>query len=74
MSISLAELGIDDDPGTVWHPRADKAEARDDDGYLCDLDDDQVLEHQAKPEAADQPDAGVLLAAEDSETTPDGEV
>lgn len=72
--IPLAELGIGDDPGTNWHPRRDKAGARTEDGLLVDLDDDQVLEHQAKPETADQVDAGVLLAAEDSAETPEGVV
>ena len=73
--ISLADLGIDEDPGTAWHPRADKAEARDADGHLLDLDDDQVAEHAAKPEATDQIDAGVEpLSAEDSALSPDGEV
>ncbi len=76
--LSLTELDLDPeldpDPGTSWHPRPDKAEARAGDGHLVDLDDDQVAVHQAKPEAADQPDAGRPLAAEDSTTTPDQEV
>ncbi|HEY9264390.1 MAG TPA: hypothetical protein VIQ11_07295 [Mycobacterium sp.] len=73
-TISLADLGIDEDPGTAWHPRPDKTEARDADGLLLDLDDDAVAEHMAKPEAAEQPDAGLSLSAEDSALTPDGEV
>lgn len=74
-TISLADIGIDEDPGTAWHPRADKTEARDADGLLLDLDDDQVAEHAAKPEAADQLDAGVEpMSAEDSAESPDGEV
>lgn len=78
-TITLAELGVDPanggDPGTAWHPRADKyGDAWDDDGRLVDLDDDQVLEHQAKPEAVEQVDAGLLLEAEDSEHSPDGQV
>lgn len=44
------------------------------DGLLLDLDDDAVLEHMAKPEAAEQPDAGLSLSAEDSAESPDGEV
>jgi len=73
--LTLADLDIAEDPGTEWHPRGDKyGDAWDDDGRLVDLDDDQVAVHQAKPEAAAQPDAGRSLAAEDSETTPDGEV
>lgn len=73
-TISLAALGVDEDPGTAWHPRADKTEARDPDGNLVDLDDDQVAEHAAKPESADQLDAGLVLSAEDSAFSPDGEV
>ncbi|HEY9351997.1 MAG TPA: hypothetical protein VIP28_02045 [Nocardioides sp.] len=73
-TISLADLGIDEDPGTAWHPRPDKTEARDADGLLVDLDDDAVAEHMAKPEAAEQLDAGLSLSAEDSALTPDGEV
>lgn len=73
-TVSLDELGIDEDPGTAWHPRPDKVEARDDAGDLLDLDDDEVVEHQTKPEAADQLDAGRCLSAEDSEHTPPGEV
>lgn len=73
--ISPADLGIDEDPGTAWHPRPDKTEARDADGLLLDLDDDAVAEHAAKPEAADQLDAGVEpMSAEDSALSPDGEV
>lgn len=72
--ISLADLGVDEDPGTAWHPRADKAEARDADGHLVDLDDATVEAHAAKPEAADQLDAGVLLSAEDSAHSAHGEV
>lgn len=73
--ISLADLGIDEDPGTAWHPRPDKTEARDADGLLLDLDDDAVTEHAAKPEAAEQIDAGAdPLSAEDSIFSPDGEV
>ena len=73
-TISLADLGIDEDPGTAWPPRPDKTEARDADGLLVDLDDDAVAEHMAKPEAAEQLDAGLSLSAEDSALTPDGEV
>lgn len=73
-TISLAELGVDDDPGTAWHPRPDKTDARDADGHLLDLGDAQVAEHATKPEAADQVDAGQMLSAEDSAETPDGEV
>lgn len=72
--LTLAELGVTRDPGTDWHPRADKAEARNAEGNLVDLDDDQVLDHQAKPETGEQPDAGVLLAAEDSQHSPKGVV
>lgn len=72
--VTLADLAVDEDPGTAWHPRPDKSEARDDDGNLRDLDDDTVAEHAAKPEATEQPDAGTPLAAEDSTESPDGEV
>lgn len=85
MRMSLADLGIADpseDPGTHWHPRADKTEVRDADGNLRDLDDDQVTEHAEKPEADEQYD-GVRRrrrenrlpgAAEDSDHTGPGEV
>jgi hypothetical protein len=73
-TLTLDELGVDDDPGTSWHPRADKyGDAWDADGRLVDLTDDQVDEHATKPEAAEQPDSGEVLAAEDSAETP-GEV
>lgn len=64
--VTLAELGVQNDPGTSWHPRWDKAAAWDG-SELVDLTDDEVLEHMVKPEAANQLDAGVLLEAEDSE-------
>jgi hypothetical protein len=71
--LTLAELGIDHDPGTAWHPR--KPEAYDADGNLRDLNDDEVHEHLHKPESQDQPDARRLpLAAEDSTESPEGEV
>lgn len=73
-TISLADLGVHHDPGTAWHPRKSKASARDRAGNLRDLSDDEVLQHQAKPEVAGQIDAGVLLEAEDSEYSRDGEV
>lgn len=72
--ISLSELGVEEDPGTAWHPRVDKEGARNDAGHLVDLDDDAVMEHAAKPEAAEQIDASGPLAAEDSAHSPDGEV
>lgn len=72
--VSLEELGVTDDPGCDWHPREDKAEARDADGNLHDLSDDEVAEHADKPEVNDQPDAGRSLAAEDSAQSPEGEV
>lgn len=72
--ITLTELGIEEDPGTSWHPRPDKEGARDDAGHLVDLDDDAVMEHAAKPETADQVDASGPMAAEDSAETPDGVV
>lgn len=59
MAVSLAELGVDPgtgDPGTSWHPRPDKTEARDAQGRLRDLDDDEVAEHLEKPEADEQYD------------------
>jgi hypothetical protein len=72
--MSLEELGVDEDPGTEWHPREDKAEARDSEGNLYDLDDNDVAEHERKPEAAEQIDAGQVLSAEDSAESPEGEV
>ena len=80
--VPLAELGIDEDPGTSWHPHPRKAGARDDAGDLVDLDDDQVVEHTRKPEADEHYD-GVLRriregrelgAAEDSDHSEPGEV
>lgn len=64
----------DGDPGVDWHPRADKTDARDADGNLRDLDDDEVEAHLDKPEAVEQPDGGRdrHLAAEDS-TLSDGD-
>lgn len=59
-TITLADLGVDDDPGTDWHPRQDKTEARDSDGNLCDLTDAADAEHPA--------------AAEDSIHSPNGKV
>jgi hypothetical protein len=72
-TVALYDLGVTSDPGTEWHPR-DKPGARDDSGDLIDLSDLDVLEHQAKPEVAGQPDAGLLLAAEDSTHSHDDEV
>ena len=65
--VTLAELGIDEDPGTTWHPAAKS-------GDLPDLTEAEVAEHLAKPEAAEQVDAGRSLAAEDSAQSPEGEV
>lgn len=87
MRVPLADLGLDPadpshDPGTSWHPRPDKTEARDADGHLRDLDDDEVAEHGEKPEADEQHD-GVRRrrrenrlpgAAEDSDHSKAGEV
>jgi hypothetical protein len=76
--IALNELdldpALDPDPGSSWHPRPDKTAARDADGDLVDLDDTAVAEHRAKPEAADQPDAGTPLEAESSSASADGQV
>lgn len=80
--VLLADLGITEDPGTNWHPRADKAEVRNADGDLVDLDDAQVSEHFSKPEADEQYDgvrrrlreARELGAAEDSDHSEPGEV
>lgn len=58
----------DDDPGTAWHPTAN-------DGLLPDLSDGDVEVHRAeKEERHDQPDGFEVMAAEDSATTPAGEV
>lgn len=74
-TVTLADLGVVVDPGAGWHPRADKAEAWDTNGNLVDLTDDQVYAHYRKLEAADQPDQTFEpLAAEDSTTTPVGQV
>lgn len=51
--LALADIdGIECDPGTEWHPAAKE---------LTDLSDVEVEEHMLKPEAADQPDAGLVL-------------
>jgi hypothetical protein len=62
----LADLGVKSDPGTSWHPDAKPGKYEAATGHLPDLDDETVLEHQDKPEAASQRDAGKSLAAEDS--------
>lgn len=82
--LTLADLGIDaaDDVGTIWHPRPDKADARDRDGNLRDLASPEVDEHAEKPEADEQPDGirrrrrerRAALAAEDSLGSEPGEV
>jgi hypothetical protein len=76
-TIGLEELGIETDPGTVWHPRPDKAEARNPDGTLRNLDHAEVLAHIEKPEARGQVDSvrnGEPLSAEDSLESPGGVV
>ena len=65
-TVSLHSLGLTTDPGTEWHPHY-KA------GDLPDLDDTAVTVHLAKPEHADEREAGPL-AAEDSALSPEGEV
>lgn len=72
--ISLSALGVQKDPGTDWHPRTDKAEARSVNGLLRDLNYSEVEKHKAKPEAQEQPDAGLYLSAEDSALTPEGHI
>lgn len=72
--LTFHDLDLTEDPGTDWHPR-DKEGVRDGDGLLVDLTDDDLAQHFTKPEVGDFPDKpGESLAAEDSETTPDGEV
>lgn len=80
-TIRLADLPLEPDqaagdPGTDWHPRADKPGVRDDAGNLVDLDDDQVEEHLVKPEAIAQLDGGrtPAPAAEDSAHSEPGTV
>lgn len=58
--ITLEELGITEDPGTMWHPR-DKGGIRNPEGELVDLSDDQVSEHLEKPERDDQVDGAEVL-------------
>lgn len=70
LTISLQEAGVSEDPGTHWHPKPEKWDGE----LLPDLSAVEVDEHTTKPEVSQQPDAGRSLAAEDSETTPDGEV
>lgn len=52
-----------EDPGRSWHPRYTS-------GDLPDLTDEDMKAHLAKPEYADERDAGPL-AAEDSAETPE---
>lgn len=66
--ITIADLGLNGDPGRAWHPGQAKFR---DDGTLPDLTDEQTAEHAAKPEAAE---AEGVLAAEDSVLSPEGEV
>jgi hypothetical protein len=76
-TVTLEELGVETDPGTIWHPRRDKAEARNPDGTLRDLDHAEVLAHIEKPEARGQVDSvrnGEPLSAEDSLESPGGVV
>lgn len=70
--VSLADLGVDEDPGTAWHPRPDKTEARDAGGNLTDLSPEEQAMHLTKPE--EYPDSGSPLSAEDSTHSPEGEV
>lgn len=73
--ITVAELGITEDPGTDWHPRPGHEEAWDEDGNLANLSEAQVAQHLDKPEAATQVDAGVPpMAAEDSAESPEDQV
>ncbi len=82
--LTLADLGIEPeaDAGTSWHPRRDKADARDADGNLRNLTAPEVDEHAEKPEADEQPDGirrrrrerRAALAAEDSLGSEPGEV
>ena len=71
-AVPLADLEIDDDPGTTWHPRPDKPNARLENGDLPDLNDRELAEHMMKPE--EFPDTGEPAAAEDSAESPEGEV
>ena len=61
-------FGILVDPGRAWHPDASKFN---NDGTLPDLDDDELAEHLAKPEALI---AEGVLAAEDSKFSPPEEI
>jgi hypothetical protein len=70
-AVPLADLEIDDDPGTTWHPRADKPNARLENGDLPDLNHQELAEHMMKPE--EFPDMQPV-AAEDSEDSPEDEV
>lgn len=71
-SVNLADLGVDEDPGTAWHPRPDKANAFLDSGDLPDLNDREVAEHGTKPEQ--YLDSGEAMSAEDSQHSPEGAV
>lgn len=70
--LSLADLGVDEDPGCAWHPRPDKTEVWDSDGNLRDLNEAVQRMHLAKPEQ--YPDSGEPLSAEDSVHSGEGEV
>lgn len=49
--LTLDDLGVETDPGTAWHP----------DKPITDLTYEEVMEHLAKPERLEQPDAGLVL-------------
>lgn len=68
-TVSLADLGVEEDPGSAWHPKAEKFTPE---GLLPDLSDVEVEEHLAKPET--YPDTGRVLSAEDSALTPEGQI
>lgn len=65
--IHPAELDIEDDPGTNWHPRSDKDGAWGADGHLADLTEGQAAEHAEKPEADEQYDGVRRRAREERE-------
>jgi hypothetical protein len=70
--VPLSDLQVEHDPGTEWHPRADKANARLENGDLPDLNPRELAEHMLKPEVF--VDIGTPRAAEDSEESAEGEV
>ena len=71
--VSLRDLGVEEDPGTEWHPSGLLDEVRMLLGDLPDLDDNEVGEHM-RFKRRGFIDEERLLEAEDSTESPEGAV